>query len=206
MIGPYDCDHAQREAAAQFDQLRQRAMQGQIWARLTGCRSALLHLAERQKESRLRARVYRGVQLVPLAHIGGSEGRCADFDAAFRPLQGHTRARWISVAVARSRGVALPPVALIEVNGRYFVRDGHHRISVARMLGQLEIEAEVTVWQCAAPPNEAASQASLPVAVGVRVSSLGIADPWLGRIKAWVGNLSIKRQAQAASPTLAPTL
>jgi hypothetical protein len=101
--------------------------------------------------------------------------------------------------------VALPPVQLIEVNGCYFVRDGHHRVSVARMLGQLEIEAEVTVWQCANLPDEAASQASLP-AVGVRVSSLVIADPWLGRIKAWVRALSSKRQARAASPTLAPTL
>jgi len=28
----------------------------------------------------------------------------------------------------------------------YFVRDGHHRISVAKALGQLEINAEVRVW------------------------------------------------------------
>ena len=46
----------------------------------------------------------------------------------------------------------LPPVALIQVGHLYFVRDGHHRISVARALGQETIDAEVTVWDVACPP------------------------------------------------------
>jgi hypothetical protein len=48
--------------------------------------------------------------------------------------------------MARSEDRALPPVNLVQINNLYFVRDGHHRISVARMMGQVEIEAEVTIW------------------------------------------------------------
>jgi hypothetical protein len=82
-----------------------------------------------------------------LARILGSAGRCQDFDAHFWPLRLHNRGRWLSVATARELGAQLPPVKLVEVDGILFVQDGHHRISVARVLGQVEIEAEVTVWQ-----------------------------------------------------------
>jgi hypothetical protein len=58
---------------------------------------------------------------------------------------------WLSVAVARQRGKSLPPVKLIQVGDVYYVQDGHHRISVARALGQRDIEAEVTVWQVTGP-------------------------------------------------------
>jgi hypothetical protein len=51
------------------------------------------------------------------------------------------------VAKARLKGVTLPPVELIQVGDVYFVRDGHHRISVARAFGQEHVDAEVTVWE-----------------------------------------------------------
>ena len=41
----------------------------------------------------------------------------------------------------------LEPVELIQVDDSYFVKDGHHRISVARALGQSAIDAEVTIWK-----------------------------------------------------------
>jgi len=56
----------------------------------------------------------------------------------------------VRVATAILKGKPLPPVELIEVGGRYFVIDGHHRISVARMLKQSHIDAIVTVWDVAA--------------------------------------------------------
>ena len=71
--------------------------------------------------------------------------------------------RWLGVAAARDHGKVLPPVVLVQVGGVYFVRDGHHRISVARALGQLDIEAEVTVWQVSGPlPWDAPEQPSQP--------------------------------------------
>ena len=87
-----------------------------------------------------------GRRLVEIADIRGSEGRTKDFDDQFHPLSGATRQRWQSVAAALDAGVRLPPVQLIQVGQDYYVRDGHHRISVARTLGQDAIEAEVTVW------------------------------------------------------------
>ncbi len=76
--------------------------------------------------------------------------------AAERPLiailstQRSDQERWVRVATAILKGKPLPPVELIEVGGRYFVIDGHHRISVARMLKQSHIDAIVTVWDVAA--------------------------------------------------------
>ncbi|MFN2186580.1 MAG: hypothetical protein ACK2UU_21575, partial [Anaerolineae bacterium] len=61
------------------------------------------------------------------------------------------RGRWLSIARARQQGKDLPPVVLIRVGDVYFVRDGHHRISVAQALGQLDVEARVTVWQVTGP-------------------------------------------------------
>jgi hypothetical protein len=88
---------------------------------------------------------------VPIEQIRGSEGRSNDFDRDFHPLQEHCMSRWLRVAKARDQDKVLPPVVLVQVGDVYFVRDGHHRISVASALGQLDIEAEVTVWQVAGP-------------------------------------------------------
>jgi len=89
--------------------------------------------------------------MVSIRDIRGSEGRCGDFDADFRPLQGHTRDRWVGIATAREMGKTLPPVELIQIGDLYFVRDGHHRISVAQAMGQEAIEAEVTAWKVVGP-------------------------------------------------------
>ncbi len=83
---------------------------------------------------------------VALDQIRGTEGRQNDFDNRFNPLDDRTRARWQSVARAFEQGQDLPPVELIQVGDIYFVRDGHHRISVARAYGRATIPARVTVW------------------------------------------------------------
>jgi hypothetical protein len=84
---------------------------------------------------------------VPIAQIRGSEGRTGDFDRDFNPIKNHTRQRWLGIAVAREQGKVFPPVSLVQVGDLYFVKDGHHRISVARAFGQEAIEAKVVVWQ-----------------------------------------------------------
>jgi hypothetical protein len=88
---------------------------------------------------------YAGQKDVALDDIRGTEGRQNDFDDRFNPLSDRMRQRWQNVAKAFYEGVSLPPVELIQVGGIYFVRDGHHRISVARALGQTTICARVTV-------------------------------------------------------------
>jgi hypothetical protein len=130
---------ARQNAGAAFDQLFGQARLAGWWARLTGRDLALQALNNRP------ARVARSTQTrpVPLAEIVGSENRAEDFDAEFRPLERHTRDRWISIAAARRLGVALPAVDLVAGPDGYYVRDGHHRISVARAAGQVEIEARI---------------------------------------------------------------
>jgi len=128
-----------------------RGRRGLIWSAVTGCSRELLSLDEVFKGCTVQARSSGGNRTVAIMQICGSENRIGDFDCDFNPIQDHTRDRWLNIASARQRGRYLPPVALIEVGDRYFVRDGHHRISVARALGQGAIEASVEVWQVDQP-------------------------------------------------------
>jgi hypothetical protein len=123
----------------------------QIWAKLRCQQNQLLDLTTMAATCAIGDRRAAGTRIVPIQQIRGSEGRCEDFDAAFHPLKAHTEDRWLSVAKANLRGRGLPPVELIQVGEVYFVRDGHHRISVAAALGQQEIDAVVTVWQVTVP-------------------------------------------------------
>ena len=126
-----------------------RGLLGWIRRLLAGGPCHLLDLGRVEAACKIRERFDLGTRPVPIGRILGSEGRCKDFDAGFRPLRAHNQARWVRVAEAMYMGVALPPVDLIQVGDRYFVRDGHHRISVARALGQAEVEAHVTAWRVA---------------------------------------------------------
>jgi hypothetical protein len=130
-----------------YARARDRGRKGQFWSTLTGRPRGLLDLAGVEANCRVIASWDAGHQMVSIDQIGGSEGRVHDFDSNFCPLKDYNRERWLGIAAARQRGRALPPVSLIQVGDLYFVRDGHHRISVARALGQLEIEATVIVWQ-----------------------------------------------------------
>jgi len=95
----------------------------------------------------MRARYYGGLRAVALKKICGSLGRTSDFDCDFNPLDSRLRNRWQCIAMAFLHHRYLDPVELIQVDGCYFVKDGHHRISVARALGQSDIDAEVTIWE-----------------------------------------------------------
>jgi len=127
--------------------MRLAATWGQIWSRLSGRPQHPADLNEVVQGRRIHHRRSLGLRTVALSDIVGSEGRSEDFDADFRPVVSHIRDRWVGIAVARMRGVVLPPVSLVKFDNQYYVRDGNHRVSVSRFLGQAEIEAEVTVWQ-----------------------------------------------------------
>ncbi len=98
-----------------------------------------------------RGSFYAGIQVVPISSIIGTEGKTGDFDMGFHPLKEESRERWVSMAMAYLSCLPLPPVQLIQVGDAYFVRDGHHRISVSHAFGQTSIDAEVICWQ-ATPP------------------------------------------------------
>lgn len=119
-----------------------------LLARLLHRSRRLLSLDEfvRQEDS-FESSSYAGMQTVDIEQIRGSESRAEDFDAEFNPVQETTRDRWLGIARAFLVGKELPPVDLIQVGDVYFVRDGHHRVSVARSLGQRYIEAEITLMR-----------------------------------------------------------
>lgn len=133
----------QNHAAAEhsFDQAKRHSM-WRRWRAWLSRRSVQLphyHNTGRLSEKQ----VAGGVQVVPLDQIIGSEGRSQDFDDQFWPITDHTRHRWVSIAVAMGTDQPLPPVQLIKVAQGYVVRDGHHRLSVARAFGHDVIEAEI---------------------------------------------------------------
>jgi uncharacterized ParB-like nuclease family protein len=80
---------------------------------------------------------------VPISQIKGSLGRSDDFDARFNPLHERSRSRWVSILTAILAGYSMPAIELVQVGSDYYVQDGHHRISVARSLGQEAIEARI---------------------------------------------------------------
>jgi hypothetical protein len=86
----------------------------------------------------------RGLREIPIDAIKGSlePHRAAQFDGEFRPSP-LVRDRWISVWHAEDRGVVLPPISVTRVGDAYAVRDGHHRVSVARARGACTITALV---------------------------------------------------------------
>ena len=85
-----------------------------------------------------------GVQRIPLDSIVGTvDRRRGEFDRAFRPASPEVRGRWERIAAARRRGEPMPPIDVFRIGELHFVQDGHHRVSVARALGDEDIEAHV---------------------------------------------------------------
>src|SRR3954449_9228205 len=77
-----------------------------------------------------------GLQSIALDSIVGSVGRTREFDRSFRPTSNRTRPRWERIANAQRRGKDMPPISVYRVGELHFVRDGHHRVSVARAQGR----------------------------------------------------------------------
>lgn len=95
-----------------------------------------------------------GLQLIPLDAIIGSVDKVKDFDRRFRPTSDKSRARWERIARASRVGEEIPPIDVYKLGDYYFVRDGHHRVSVARALRLKLIEAEVTEVQTLLEPRD----------------------------------------------------
>lgn len=134
-------EESRRIAHHLFERAHLRAQVRRLVAKLTG-RNLSLHSLAHAPVYRQSQRSSR-VTYIPLKHIKGSEGRSEDFDDQFNPLKTHNLERWIGIVVARHSCIALPPVELVRDGDDYYVRDGHHRISVAKALGQIEIEAVI---------------------------------------------------------------
>ena len=89
------------------------------------------------------SQAYRGMRTVEVEKIAGSVGRYKDFDGSFLPRKSSMGERWSRVDSAYHKGVELPAVSLYKLGDEYFVRDGNHRVSVARYHKVVTIDAEV---------------------------------------------------------------
>ena len=127
-----------------FERAYQRSLWRKLITRLTGKSNQLLPFDEVRQALPYRGQRDIGLQEVALDKIVGSVGRYRDFDRAFLHTQRQTTERWVNVSKARYNEVALPPVELYKIGEVYFVKDGNHRVSVARERKQAIIDAFVT--------------------------------------------------------------
>jgi hypothetical protein len=143
-----------------------------------------------------------GLQVVPVDRIVGSVDRTVDFDRGFRPTSPRLRSRWERIAAAQRRGESMPPVSLYKVGDLYFVRDGHHRVSIAMASGQPTIDAYVTEVRTTIPARDIRTRrdvlfksyermfvSRVPLPAPMR-AKIAVSDPWsyaeLGEcVEAW---------------------
>ncbi len=138
------------ESASDFSTARQRAFIEEWRNFFTGRPSDLLSFEEVKHNLRLQDSAYKGLQEIELDKIVGSMGRYRDFTRSFLPKNDQTEERWRRVdAVANNQGY--PPIDVYQVGDVYFVRDGNHRVSVARMHKVKTIEAYVTEYKTSVP-------------------------------------------------------
>jgi len=128
-----------------FDKAYRRGFWRRLGAWLSGRSNELLPYDEVRKQLPFQGQRSAGLQEIPLDKIVGSVGRYRDFDRAFLPTQRITSERWINISKARYKDTALPAVEVYQIGEVYFVRDGNHRVSVAREREQDYIDAYVTV-------------------------------------------------------------
>lgn len=131
------------QAKDDFNRARNRALINELQNFLAPDKKKLLSFHDVKKILKPQNEVYVGMKSVPINKIIGSEGRYRDFDNHFLPRSGYLRQRWERVDQAHLTDIPLPPIQLYEIGGMYFVRDGNHRVSVAKAQGVEFIDAEI---------------------------------------------------------------
>jgi hypothetical protein len=105
-----------------------------------------------------------GLQSIRLESIVGTVARHrGEFDRQFRPRSSGVRGRWERIATARRRGEAMPPIDVYRVGELHFVEDGHHRVSVARAMGDSHIDAYVKEVRTALGASAGLKLSDLPL-------------------------------------------
>ncbi|MBI1255869.1 MAG: hypothetical protein GC204_00215 [Chloroflexi bacterium] len=163
------------EGVSAFQSARLHAFWDEVLALVRGKPAELLSFEDIRTRLRLREENYRGLQEVPLDQIAGSVGRYREFTGKFLPKKNKMQERWSRVYAQASGMTGLPPIELYKVGDVYFVRDGNHRVSVARQLGSKTIQAHVT---------------ELPTSISLRP---GMSEEELGNVTAYAEFLDITR-------------
>jgi hypothetical protein len=144
---PRDTGLPQADAQFDFGRARRRRALARVAAALRrepGDINVILPFDEVVEALGRRGERRLGLQTIPLDSIVGTVDRSREFDRAFRPTSSRVRPRWERIAEASRKGKAMPPIDVYRIGELHFVKDGHHRVSVARELGYEVIEAYVT--------------------------------------------------------------
>ncbi len=145
---------------------------------------------------------YLGLRTIRLDTVVGTVDSTRDFDRKFRPTSGRVRERWERLALAQRRGESIPPIDVYRVGGLHFVKDGHHRVSIALATGAKTIDAYVTEVLTQVPAAGIRGRRDLLVKSYERIfrarvplpaqalAKITVADPWsyaeLGEaVEAW---------------------
>lgn len=132
------------EGISKFQGVRAKAFWQELASLVRGKSTELLSFEDIRTRLRLKAESYRGLQDVPLDKIIGSVGRYNDFTRDFLPKTNEMRERWSRVYAQINSMQGVPPIEVYKVGDVYFVRDGNHRVSIAKQNGDKSIQAHVT--------------------------------------------------------------
>jgi len=144
-------EEAAHNAISDFQAARRRADIAAVLAMVSGQSDHLLEYDEVRKRLKAVESGRTTLEDVPLDAIVGSVGRYQDFNRSFLPLTNSDRSRWVGVKLAMTGLEGVPPIDLYRIGDAYFVKDGNHRVSVARQLGASHINAYVTVVSTRVP-------------------------------------------------------
>jgi hypothetical protein len=156
MLRVKDCGCPSPDAQPSYDELdlgecfdRENIRSGlrHVYFSLLGRHKPLPSLGDVLPHAHIVSSVTPELRCVPLAQIVGSENRSHDFDVCFRPINRDLRERWCRMARLMRSEASLPPVDLIATHVGYFVRDGNHRVSVARALKLCDIDARIVAYE-----------------------------------------------------------
>lgn len=130
---------------------RLRSFFKSIHSKLTKEDDCLPSLNEIVDLTKAKNECYIGVKEIPVENIIGSEGRYDDFNKDFFPKKASLKGRWSAINDIVEQNKPLPPISVFKIDEYYFVRDGNHRVSVAKSRNQLYIDAEVTEYYIDVP-------------------------------------------------------
>jgi hypothetical protein len=162
---PRDTGLPRADAESDFGRARRRRALARLSARLRRA-DDVDHILPIEEVVQALGRVGErrlGEQTIPLDSIVGTVDRSRGFDRSFRPTSPRVRERWERINLAQRTGKALPPIDVYRIGDMHFVKDGHHRVSVARALGHRDINAYVTEVMTQVGADHAIRMRDLPL-------------------------------------------
>jgi hypothetical protein len=185
---PRDTGFPNQDAQEDFTRARRRATLAKVSDRLRGQPSDVNVILPFEEVVEALGRVSEralGLRTISLDSIVGTVGRSRDFDRSFRPTSNRLRPRWEGIANAQRRGKDLPPISVYRIGDMHFVRDGHHRVSVARAQGRDAIDAYVTEVRTRLGADHAIRIADLPLKDHLRMflERVPLADEQLDEVR-----------------------